>query len=219
MFMKYLICYLCISLLFSECSSPIMSRPPISKSICTERTLPVTPIMQVHGNLCWAACIEMVVKFIDTTSTFNQCAVLGCRNCNGCNRIESCEIAVNDASPNLIVKKLDSLGYSANLKPSRISGRLTFVDLKKEICNNRPIILRLYRPLAESRARGHYIVITGFSTRGGEFVQFIDPWASCNGCVMRTTFTNFTNGTSIGFYGEAMEAILNITKKPPVVRR
>lgn len=152
----------------------------------------ITPIMQIDSSLCWGACIEMLVKKNNPTSSFSQCDLYppSCKPCNVCCMTKKCS-SINSLNKVGVKQKLHLLGY--NCAYSSSTTLLNFSTICGELRRtNQPIFARVVRRFRGSVPSGHWILITGcYKNSLGEHIEFIDPWtASCSGCKATILFKN-----------------------------
>lgn len=106
----------------------------------------LTPVMQIDSSLCWGACIEMLVKKNNPTSSFSQCDLYppSCKPCNVCCMTKKCS-AIHSLNKVGVKRKLDSLGYTTCYYSSP-STTLNFTTICGKLRGtNQPIFARVVR--------------------------------------------------------------------------
>jgi Papain-like cysteine protease AvrRpt2 len=155
--------------------------------------LRVTPIPQKGSNWCWAACMEMIIKFHKPTSTVTQCNLAtsikdpnvfpkkcsvkpSCKNCTICNECTTWNNIHRNCDNTLIntdefVTNFNRNGFNAS-NPSDFN----FITFRDEICvYKRPLIGMLKTQNDNCRSSHAVVVKSTFSSGGNNFVVCINP--------------------------------------------
>lgn len=131
--------------------------------------LPVPLHMQEQRQWCWAACIQMVLRFLDSNDPVTQCQMANnAFEANGCCKTPSSSICDKP----LPIYRVTPEWLRYNVQSSFTNHPVSFSSIRFEIDNNRPI---------ETGMRigngGHAIIIIGYGVDGAdEQVIVHDPW-------------------------------------------
>ena len=145
-----------------------------SERIPTEKIIDVPQIAQEQTNWCWAACIEMVLRYYDKGAV-QQCELanelFGRSDCcsepssPGCNK--PCEI-----------EEISTLYSHRNIQSQFVDENVSFSTLQSEIDADRPIEIVFYQ---RKEKRGHLVIVRGWHTTDAEeFVHVNDPKDNSN---------------------------------------
>jgi len=167
------------------------------QGVSAQTYLNVPLISQKQSNWCWAASIEMIMKYHNFNSRITQCDILeiyqlkaGRGTCNfstcDCDNLNVCNAPIellNDANAPTenLEKILDDLQYNVTLTPNS----LEWNNIKSQIDQCQPIIVFVVRGNLRATEGGqHTLVIDGYLERDCEHYLLIkDPWETCNtGC-------------------------------------
>jgi Peptidase_C39 like family len=166
---------------------------------CQERvlTLRFSPSAGRANNWCWAATGQMIMELLgEPQNKACQCQqaeqVLGVKGC--CVTPSSClpadELPVGCDRPRwpAFVEKPQRYSFDYTTTCDGLKDRqddeacdakpLGWRELTAEICAGRPVIASLR---ARGSARGHTVVVKGFSTRPNRRVLVVDPMRLCSG--------------------------------------
>ncbi len=165
-------------------------------STITFGQLPVTPIAQKASNWCWAASLEMIIKYHQSGNTVSQCdlvrryslhratRVLGSIPCTSCSISEICSLDYK--------KNSATLGCNYGMTKSLFPGFLNLIqitqtaqieigalrsqsavrsELSNEISNNRPFIANIS---AMSPCKPEHTTV-GIEVYNNDFITIIDP--------------------------------------------
>ena len=173
----------------------LAAAPASGREACQERTLGLRYSPQAGSNWCWAASSQMVMELLGTEpSKACQCRqaeqVLGVVGCcvtpGSCVPAEDVSNRCDTARWPAFVERPDSYAFDYKTTCDELPGRqdgdacdarpLEWLALSGEICAGRPV-LAAFR--SRGSARGHLIVVKGFSTHGGRRVLVVDPQRLC----------------------------------------
>jgi len=147
-------------------TSEALGAAPIGGGLAGSETLEFTEQHQEQDQWCWAAVSVSVSHFYDAASTWTQCdlvnAELNRSDCCWNGSTSQCDRPWNLNSPLSRTQNLNTMDNSAAL----------FADLISEIDNRRPIGCRI----GWFAGGGHFVVIHGYSTSGGQWVTVGDPF-------------------------------------------
>lgn len=139
-------------------------------SLSHAKILNLPIVKQEKANWCWAAVSQSVLTYYGINITQQEIADYGAKGQDVKNLLFSSSIKLKDF-PDL--KGVDLiLQHFGSLTTSFKSNHLTLEELKNEINNNRPVIVRLFG----KGVPGHYIIIYGFEEEPSKTRVFImDP--------------------------------------------
>lgn len=178
--MKYFVricCLVMVSFLIgsSGCSSgcganatktPETAKPAsfVAKESPVHKVLAVQEIMQEKDNWCWAASMQMCLRYLHKNVS----------QCEQANRaFNSTDCCNNPFSPSCDKgNRPDPKTWGFNVNVS--AGALSWEDTKFEISHDRPFI---FTWIALDNRGGHALVATGYAVndKGRRFVQYINP--------------------------------------------
>ena len=142
-----------------------------SEPIPTRKIINVPHIEQEQTNWCWAACIEMVLRYYDT-SVAQQCELanelfVGVPDC--CSEPSSPE-----CNKPCEIEEISTLYLHRNIQSQLVDENVSFSTLQSEIDADRPVeILFQYK---QKEKRGHLVIVRGWYTiETEEYVHVNDP--------------------------------------------
>lgn len=172
-----------------ECNPPQKQacdvQPPASGA-----QVAVSYIQQECDELCWAAAVDMVAQPFN--KSYSQCQTASfmvssqagqqynCCYYSACND-QYCNRAANDQMIGFVIKNGLKLYYS------EISRPLSQDELKRELANNRPVIVGYQGPFS-----GHVAVIVGYSAGNPTMYTVYDPWPQFG--MFTTAYENILSG-------------------------
>ncbi len=167
-------------------------------------TLDVKLIPQKGRNLCWASCIEMIVKFINSESTISQKDIvqkLGidygmCKCIQDCKEGNICKNCDIEFVPqvNRYDKLFKSLGIKSVQKDDTV---LSKVKIVSEIKNKRPILVAVSLDetnnlIVPKCKANHVVIISGyFENNGKMIIKIKDPFQPCKGQIRELDYDTF----------------------------
>jgi hypothetical protein len=164
---------------------------------CQERVLSLrfSPPVGRANNWCWAASSQMIMESLgERPRNACQCRqaeqVLGVKGCcvtpSSCTPVEDLPARCDRPRWPAFVEKPERYGFDYATTCDALPGRqndeaceskpLAWAPLTAEICAGRPVIASLR---SRGSARGHMIVVKGFSTRPHRRVLVVDPMRLC----------------------------------------
>jgi hypothetical protein len=176
-------------------ATALTASPSAAREACQERTLSLRYSPQAGSYWCWAASGQMVMELLGVEQKEAcQCRqaeqVLGVAGC--CATPGSCvpsgDVAsrCDEARWPAFVERPDLYGFDYKTTCDGLPNRqdddacdarpLGWLALSAEICAGRPV-LAAFRP--RGSARGHMVVVKGFSIHGGRRVLVVDPKRLC----------------------------------------
>ena len=167
--MSRTICRIILASWLIVAAGPALGQPatqPVGKDLA------VTLRPQETSLWCWAACVEMIVEFLDSSVDVKQCdeAVneFGPNCCDPVIRANSC---INGGWP-----RFDRHFFNATLTYNQA---LTWAQVRTEIDAGRPIAFTWKNLDSDGNLDGtsHMMVLTGYSEFDGvRYVSVLDPW-------------------------------------------
>ena len=123
---------------------------------------------QKQTEWCWAATSVSVSAYYDPRTSWTQCSMANAEK----GLTTCCDDGSGDAcnAPN----RLDLPLARAGVLDHKQTGPLDYDDVRREIDAGRPLACRI----GWSCGGGHFAVIDGYRSSGGEWVSIDDPWYS-----------------------------------------
>ena len=145
------------------------------KSISFEEPIPngkiinVPQIAQEQSNWCWAACVEMVLRY------YGELAVQQCELANELfSRSECCsEPSSPDCNKPCEIENILKLYSRKHIHSKYVDKNVPFSTLQSEIDADRPVEVAFYQ---RRKQKGHLVIIRGwYITEAEKFVHVNDP--------------------------------------------
>lgn len=138
--------------------------------IPTAKVIDVPQITQEQTNWCWAACVEMVLRYYGTSAA---------RQCELANelfgRSDCCsEPSSPDCNKPCKIEDISNFYARRNIQSQFVDENVPFSTLQSEIDADRPVeILFQYK---KKQKRGHLVIVRGwYTTKAEEYVRVNDP--------------------------------------------
>ena len=175
----------------------VAAAPVWAREACQERvlTLRFTPQAGRANNWCWAASSQMIMELSgEEPQKACQCQqaeqVLGVKGCcvadSSCLPAEALPARCDKPRWPAFVEMPDRFGFDYSTTCDALKDRqddpacaqapLEWMPLTRELCAGRPVIASLR---SRGSARGHTVVVKGFSTRPQRRVLVVDPARLC----------------------------------------
>lgn len=168
-----------------------------SENVLTTRSsesLSVTRYQQVETNWCWAACAQMIGKYMTGTAKSQTSIVKAIKG-----------YVVNDSAADWELKKAIDYALGSSSYYSTNQGVLSFSTLYTSIyTNGRPCAIRM----KWSATTGHYLVVSG-ARNSNQTLRLIDPWPSTptNWYKYSALVSGTTIGTGTGTYARTFRIV------------
>jgi ABC-type bacteriocin/lantibiotic exporter with double-glycine peptidase domain len=162
--------------------------------------LQITHFKQEQTEWCWAACMNMVVTYDDATSALKQCTLA-----NSAFGMTECCVAPSSSLCNLPLQivRIKSEYEKYQYKSTHEERSLSFLEIKQEIYNRRPIECGILW----TGGGGHAVLITGYDSGDiGDWVYIHDPYDKTK----KVTFKEFQTGFGRGAWAHSW---INLTKE------
>jgi Papain-like cysteine protease AvrRpt2 len=126
--------------------------------------LPVTRVQQAVSNWCWAACGEMIGRFLGLPG-IDQCTLANSYLAGTGNCADACKDSSNCNSPCLYTD-IEALYSKVGIACCFVQGPLKFSAVNDEIVNNRQPVLAM---LSFGLGFNHFLLVTGCSSSGSVY--------------------------------------------------
>lgn len=158
-----------------------------SEPIPTAKIIDVPQIAQEQTNWCWAACIEMVLRYYGTSAA-RQCELAN----ELFSRSDCCSEPSNpECNKPCEIEEISTLYSRKNIQSQFVDKYVSFSTLQSEIDADRPVEIVFYQ---RKEQRGHLVIVRGWHTiEAEEFVHVNDPKDS-------------TGASRIAAYSELLDA-------------
>jgi hypothetical protein len=177
------------------------------QEIIAQTYLNVPLISQKQSNWCWAASIEMIVKYHNFNSRITQCQILTIyqeeRHGESPCTFDSCECGINVCNLELerttgmgITPYVDSVFDRIGFELQKSYEPLSWETIKNQIDNCQPIVLIIDRRILYGTNTGlHALVIDGYLENSCEkYLLIKDPWETCDtGCSYALNYDDLIN--------------------------
>lgn len=140
-----------------------------SEPIPTAKIIDVPQIAQEQTNWCWAACIEMVLRY------YGMSAARQCELANELfSRSDCCSEPSNpECNKPCEIEEISTLYSRRNIQSQFVDKNVSFSTLQSEIDADRPVEAAFYQRRKE---KGHLVIIRGwYITEAENFVHVNDP--------------------------------------------